>query len=187
MANRIVSSNPHGKLDVLELAEFEKQLRTVLPPEYRNYLIEHNGGKFENRIVSLPGEGGETRIHHIYGLHHGPAYARLADTYIWFAETFSADYLPVSDDSFGNWFCLKLRGPGTGAIYFGYHEKMADPEDIEQLVYLAGSFDEFLSRMKSEEQSDQDFRTRDPEGYARFQKRLEEAREARRRWVEGGD
>ena len=148
----------------------------------------HNGGKFENRIVSLPGKEGETRVHHIYGLHNGPAYARLADNYILFAEMFfSADYLPVCEDSFGNWFCLKLRGPRTGAIYFGDHEKMTGPKDIKQLVCLAEGFDDFLARMKSEEQADEDFRKRDPDGHAKFQKRLEEAKEARRREVEDGN
>ena len=50
------NSNPHGPLDRIRLAAFEARLGTVLPDDYRKFLVTHNGGEIVPEEIVLPGE-----------------------------------------------------------------------------------------------------------------------------------
>lgn len=164
--NTVSEKNPYGSLDLEVLIEFERKLNSPLPDAYREYLLAFNGGKFKKDVISISEGEGETTVHHMYGLHSGPRYAQLRNK-----RTISGSlFLAICDDSFGNRFLLKLTGEQVGAIYFLDHE--VDP--AEGLTAVARDFNEFVAKMKSEEEFMQEFAKRDPEGYRAFTERLEE-------------
>jgi hypothetical protein len=158
------------------LIEFERKLGTPLPDAYREYLLAFNGGKFEKDVISISEAEGETTVHHMFGLHSGPRYAQLRNK-----RTISGSlFLAICDDSFGNQFLIKLTGGQAGTIHFLDHE--VEPE--EGLTGVASDFNEFVAKMKSEEEFMHEFAERDPEGYRWFMERLEQAKRDHQAFVD---
>ncbi len=172
MTNRLTAENPYGKLKLDELVAFEKQLGCPLPAPYRDYLVRFNGGRYERDIVKINETEGDTRIHHMYGLHAGPEYARLDSR----LGLVNSDFLAICDDAFGNHFLIKLRGDKSGWMYFLDHEEV-DPS--KALTPVARDFPEFVENMISENRQMAEFRARDPAGYQDFQERLREMKRLR--------
>lgn len=164
--NAVTTENPYGALDLETLVEFERKLGVPLPDAYREYLLTFNGGKYEKDVIRTSDAEGETSIHHMYGLHAGPRYAQLRNKRSIAGNLF----LSICDDSFGNQFLLRLNGAEAGAVFFLDHE--VPPE--EGLSALTRDFNEFVAKMKSDDESMQEFAERDPKGYRAFKERLEE-------------
>jgi hypothetical protein len=76
--NSIVQGNPYGQLSAERLDAFEESLGKRLPNEYREYLLNYNGGEFEKIIFPDEPSFG---VQHMYGLHDGPEYDRLEDRF----------------------------------------------------------------------------------------------------------
>lgn len=182
--NRVILGNPYGMLGVDVLLEFERELNTSLPTEYREYLLTHNGGDFEKRVVLVPDEG-HTRVHHMFGLHEGPEYRRLRKQRLLFGGGIARDYLPICDDGVGNTFFLKLKGRNQGAVYFGDHEAIGGDKRVEHLQFVSGNFKEFVESMLSDDEMLEGFKQADPDGYSSFQQLLEEMQELRRKEEKG--
>lgn len=166
--NTVTKKNPYGPLDLEVLIEFERKLSTPLPDAYREYLLAFNGGKYEKDVISISEAEGETTVHHMYGLHSGPRYAQLRNKRMISGSLF----LAICDDSFGNQFLIKLTCGDVGTIYFLDHEV----EPAEGLTAVAMDFNEFVAKMKSEQEFMQEFAERDPEGYQWYMERLEQAK-----------
>lgn len=169
--NRVTKENPHGALNLETLVEFERKLGVPLPSAYREYLLAFNGGKFEKNVISISETEGKTRVHHMYGLHSGPRYAQLRNK----REISGSLFLAICDDSFGNQFLIRLTGGLAGTIYFLDHE--VEPE--EGLTVVARDFNEFVVKMKSDDESMREFAERNPEGYRSFMEQLEQVRRER--------
>lgn len=76
----IDDSNEHGFLKMGDLEDFEKSLGCKLPEDYRNFLIEHNGGTPEKYLVCWPGSDEPAEVwNDSLGLHKGPTYSRLGN------------------------------------------------------------------------------------------------------------
>jgi SMI1 / KNR4 family (SUKH-1) len=168
--------NPYGPISLPDLAAFESELGCPLPQEYRDYLIAFNGGALEKDVIRISDAEGETRIHHMYGLHTGPAHQRLTSQYEGELGILQGAYLPICDDAFGNKFLIKLKGSKRGSVYFLNHEVAVSRR---ALTYVAESFSRFMEKMQSSEDSMEEFKARDPAGYDEFQRRLEEMRRLR--------
>jgi predicted DNA-binding WGR domain protein len=139
-----------------QVAKLEKQLQTKLPLEYRNFLLTQNGGATEPRYVCIPGHPyiANVSVGYLMGL-----YVRSTpDQSLLYAvehimPRLPKGQLPIAGD--GDLFTLSLtRNPGC--IYFWDHEAPdCDDEDADGNVrwkmshatLLAGSFDEFLTRI----------------------------------------
>lgn len=170
MENRVTAPNPYGKIDLEKLSSFERELGGLLPKEYRDYLVCCNGGKYEKDVVRIGEKEGETRIHHWYGLNSGPKHQRLDDCQDEI-ETLLGEYVTICDDASGNSFLIKMEGESRGSVYFLDHEiEIAE----SALKKVAKSFNEFVNNLKSEEESMDEFKARDPAGYDEFQRRLAE-------------
>ena len=179
--NSIVQGNPYGPLSAERLEAFEESLGERLPNEYREYLLNYNGGKFEKTI--FPDEP-EFRVHHMYGLHDGPEYNRLEDRFeIWrgfdlegFRDQLQG-VLRFADTGTGDALLLDLN---DGSVwFFDPHDVTGEPnQNLRRYMHrLASSFDEFVAKLISEEE-EAVLRAGDPV-YEDFKQRLERAKRQR--------
>lgn len=118
------------------LNDFEKKIGMELPQELRHFIEAYNGGETPNtKVIS---KNVSTDIHVFYGLG---------------VEEYSLDnircfdknenkFLPIAIDSFGNEFCIDLKG--NNSIWFCDHEKG------NKMIYVADSLKEFISNCESE-------------------------------------
>jgi cell wall assembly regulator SMI1 len=111
MEVRIVDSNRYGKLTLARLKSFERSLGTTVPEPYRKHLLDHNGGYVEGaRRLGV--------LHHVHGIHDGPAWARFRDRSQVYGGLVPERLLPIADDPGGNLICIVLAGPDRGVVCF---------------------------------------------------------------------
>ncbi len=145
---KVEKSNPFGALSEARLVQFEVKIGHMLPRDYRQFLLDHNGGKPTPSDFTINDEQGGDTLHHVYGLYNGPGYARLEDAYATYAGRIPAVLLPIADDPGGNVICLGLTGPYRGNVYFWDHESESDDEPgFENVVLIANSFQAFLDSL----------------------------------------
>jgi hypothetical protein len=142
----IKESNPYGRLSSALLATFESRIGATLPNDYRDYLLTHNGGK-PNPCSFKVGRD-SSRLHHVYGLHSGPAYCRLDRKYNMLRGRIPENTIPIADDPGGNKVCIVIHGTQKGQIYFWNHELESESTPtLDSLTSLSESFTQFCSEL----------------------------------------
>ena len=141
---QVEQSNEFGPLDSARLRQFEARLGTILPEDFRAFLLAHNGGRPVPSDFLISAEEGESSLHHTYGLHDGPDYFRLDDTWESYRGRMPATLLPIADDPGGNAICIGLHGAERGRVYFWDHELEEEAPSWRNVVEVAPSFGAFL-------------------------------------------
>jgi len=138
------------KLEVSEIAAFESRLGFHLPQDYREFLLQTNGGMVPDATGHFYVREANwwIQIRFFFGLRRPDVQVyeldrvleRLQEQY---AERFSrsSGKLPIATDDFGNRIYLALKEPDQGAVYLWMHN--ADDTD-DRLSSSFGSFFESL-------------------------------------------
>ena len=125
-----------------EVSEFEGMIGERFPEEYRKFLLDIGGAFLQAWVcpIEIRQEYGDREILEI--LYGGKADA----TYdLWTVHSRYKDRLPdsviiIGENLCGDQFCMAIKGPERGKIYFWDHETAK--------VYLtANSFEDFLNRL----------------------------------------
>jgi hypothetical protein len=96
----ILHSNEFGKIQLKDISDFEEVNDIKLPDDYRQFLIEHNGGKPYPNISPIL----KSDVQWIYGMVHEPYYASLFQHLDMFQGRIPSWYFPIANDSGGNLF-----------------------------------------------------------------------------------
>ncbi len=139
-----------------KIAEFEKQIGDALPQDYRDFLLEFNGGR--------PDKSGFD-----YDLPDGRTWNSMVREFIGFDRSQYSDFdyfdtmyfdrippgmFPIADDPGGNLVLMSLRPESRENIFFWDHNEEAEEEEpatLENLYFIAGNFSEFFAGLKEEE------------------------------------
>jgi hypothetical protein len=148
-----------------EVALFENDLGTRLPPEYRSFLLEHNGGEVvrnDRNVVNVPGFHGPVTIQCFYELRAVSKGCRLE----WFHTTnqelafVPRDVLAIASTIGGDNVCIGLSQSIYGVVYLVDHDDysytsaqgvttITDSVRLPDGVYtVARSFNAFLAQME---------------------------------------
>lgn len=134
-----------------DIASFERILGFSLPKDYRDFLLEHNGGKpFPYWFSYLDENGKEDRdgVGHLYGLgFSNPDYRNLQKTRDCFSGRIPFELLAVGDDPCGNQICVATQGKQFGQLFLWNHEDEHAPPTYRNVIPLANSFTEFISAL----------------------------------------
>lgn len=156
LKNKVRTPNPFGPVDEKGMAAFEQMIGSLLPAEYRSYLLEFNGAKFENDSFEFEG-GIDGIVQTYYGLHEGPDYARL-DLWWKLSEYYDIgelapgvnDFIVFAGTGTGDLLLLSLI---TGEVCFLDHESIEDDPEFGarfNAIPIAASFDEFVEGLMHE-------------------------------------
>ena len=134
---------PFDKTGVSEaLAQFEENHDILLPEEYRTFLINYNGGNTLQTSFKIKKESSDIRA--FYGFENADYdynFQYLID-HDFLSDYIEVDYLPIAEDSFGNYILLGIAKQNYNLIAFFDHEK-------QKIIPLHLSFKEFLTTIKS--------------------------------------
>jgi cell wall assembly regulator SMI1 len=125
------------------IQRLEQRIGQPLPPAYREFLRQHDGGPLElnNRAVN-----------EIFGLgDEVPDFASMWNALDRYRDRVPQWLLPVANDSFGNLFALSLRAEDNGSVWFWDHEKEADedePPTEDNIRRVAPDWPTFLDSLK---------------------------------------
>jgi len=135
-----------------QIASFEKRLGCPLPNEYRQFLLTVNGGRPNPDCVAVPGVADIDTVGVGALFHLQPTQPGADELQYEWEETgkyFPQGHLPIAGSS--DIFTLSLKPKTFGCVYWWFHETEEVEDDdhyLESAGYLlAGSFDEFLTRI----------------------------------------
>src|SRR6185503_770585 len=109
-----------AKVADTQLAQFERHNALTMPESYRQFLLEHNGGRPRDGEFPIPGWG-VTVVDFFFGIGTGNVYdlqKHLDDL----ADSASSELIPIACDPGGKMIFLAVRGPHEGSVYFWDYE-----------------------------------------------------------------
>lgn len=148
--------NSAGKISVEDIAEFENEVGMEFPEDYKNFMIEANGGTPKEELLydffdEVTEAENTSVIREFFSLFSDDTVkmSNLREIYkiMTYEETISVDMLPIADDPGGNVIGISLNKDDFGYVYFINHEY--DDLDTGYLVKsrIAESFSDFIGAL----------------------------------------
>lgn len=133
----------HGvKLLKNDFDEFEKEIGSKLPDDFKEFYLKHNGGMPSKRFIDSNHEASQ-----FFNIGNPIDYSILSIRKVIHESNNPKWGIVFASDPFGNNFILDLRsGNSYGNIWFFDHEKVEPP------TVLAKTFKDFINSLKSEEE-----------------------------------
>ncbi|MCR9197670.1 MAG: ankyrin repeat domain-containing protein [Planctomycetaceae bacterium] len=153
-ATRLQFVRPRGlrKATRSQVTQFEKQLGVKLPGEYRDFLVNTNGGRANPGYVRIPARDDIENVDAGSIFHLRPSKPGIEELNYEIERTsvlLPDGYLPIAGGS--DLFTLSLKSKTYGAVHWWFHESEELDDDgnfLESAGHLlAGSFNEFLTRI----------------------------------------
>ncbi|NOG53864.1 MAG: SMI1/KNR4 family protein [Planctomycetes bacterium] len=144
------------RISSADLHRVEEELGVCLPNQYREFLLESNGGHPRpNEFMSrLPRGNDRMQIRYFLSALSDTDARDLVWRYRVFCEENTSDLLPIADVADGSMICIGVARHNQGAVYFhDYYAGFAKPHPAqlgEQINYrLYDSFAAFISSFVS--------------------------------------
>jgi len=137
-------------LTVKDITNVENQLGISFPSDYRNFLLEFNGGKPTPNAFPLHNNPMDTHalLEWFYCISKGNPYDILRNMQI-MKGRIPKNLITIGEDPGGNLICMSVDGDRTGNIFFWDHEGESDQESSESnLYYVAENFDALLESLE---------------------------------------
>ena len=137
---------------------FERTLPAALPADYRQFLLEQNGGT--TALLWWPPEAGgfEFDVAHLHSLGDVEMYQSLSVVRKAFSDTLPSVFLIVGSDQGGAKVCLSLQAEDHGAVWF-YDPDLefdpSEPADPDLLRPVCASFTVLLETLEPEPDFDE--------------------------------
>ena len=158
-----------------DIAEYESLIEAVLPPDYRRFLEQVNGGRYDPKSVEYlcidagaPLVGSESLkfssqgLGYLYTLDRALLADKIGDSASrvlelranyknfreseWDFPNLPIDFVPVGSSPVESYqFLLAVRGEHVGKVVFYIWEDLERP--LEDVFHVADSFDQFLDRL----------------------------------------
>lgn len=132
-------------LDALEL-----RLQIKLPPEYRAWLLQYNGGQPWPGNFRLRGKTRATEnVSRFLAVHKDPE-CNFENEYVFWKLTtgrLPGELVPIAEDGCGNLVCLAFGGRDAGKVFFWDHEAETEPASFVNVHLITDSFDEFIDML----------------------------------------
>lgn len=142
-------------IDAKAIAGFEANTGLALPADYKDFLLQHNGGRPEPGVFDIPGWG-DTIVNDLFGI--GEESGRVGDLLeaydAWF-DRIPAGFVVIGDDPAGNPILLATASSGEAGVYFFDHEEEPETPGEDWRTYgnitpIAPSFTAFLGVLRDE-------------------------------------
>lgn len=135
-----------GTADSERLKQAEQQMGVELPDDYREFLLQTNGGSNEDYSMSffVKELNDEMVVDVLYGIGLDNKNADV----VFYTDMFASDMLPGSvliGDSIQNGFIVMVCGRENKGIYYWDHSYTYEASDDENNMYrIADTFGDFL-------------------------------------------
>ncbi len=133
----------HESLSIENLESFEHKHNITLPKDYRDFLLEYNGGYPDPGTYKISEELGESILNIFYGI--GSMYDNLEKKFDIFDEVLEIGFIPIADDPSGNQICIGIMKEYFGQIYHWAHDEEQD--GMENMYFLSSNFKNFLDSL----------------------------------------
>jgi SMI1 / KNR4 family (SUKH-1) len=150
--NPIITANPFGATTDQDISRLESDIGIRLPIDYRNYLLQHNGGRFKfDSIASI-----DLSVHHLFGIHLGPEYLQLQLNWApWsfhdyqYLRDLLENFITIGDCGTGELIVLNCKSGAVGIERARISERQRYKSPDEIVTKIAANFSDFVNSMKS--------------------------------------
>lgn len=137
----------HESLSIGNLESFEYNHNITFPKDYRDFLLEYNGGYPNPDVYKISDELGESLVNIFYGI--GSMYDNLEKKFDIFDDILELGFIPIADDPSGNQICIGISTEYFGQIFHWSHDEEHD--EMENMYFLSKSFNDFLDSLYEEQ------------------------------------
>ena len=155
----IIEGN-ENKVTIEGIDKFENRNNVVLSNEYKEFLLEYNGGDVDPSSFYIEEIDNEDAACKFYGINISKYnYCYDLDRNIEgssYAEYFLHDeFIAIACGGGGNEVCLGIKPDSEyfGKIYYYIHD-LGDEDPLENICFLANSFNEFLDLLYEDPDED---------------------------------
>ncbi|QLG39189.1 SMI1/KNR4 family protein [Paenibacillus sp. FSL W7-1088] len=138
--------NTNKKIKLKNIEEFEAKYAVLLPVQYRDFLLEYNGGNVKPNVFKISDDEGETALNTLYGLDINESYDELSSVFDSLYGEIPNEFISIGDDSGGNQICLGTSEEYAGKIYIFLHD-IEPTEKMSNMFLISDSFDSFLDNL----------------------------------------
>jgi hypothetical protein len=133
----ILDKNKYGSVNIKEILSFEKEFLISFPNDYKEFLLNHNGGVPSKNLIDFKENDTwtSTNVKIFLGIHSGPDWAQLK--FFLLNERLKKGRVPFAYDDAGNAFIFLVS---SHEVYFEDHE-------TDELFFVSKSFSEFMSKL----------------------------------------
>lgn len=135
--------NAHEKINLKNIEDFEVKHHIEFPIQYRDFLLEYNGGNVKPNVFKISDEEGETAVNTLYGLDISESYDDLSNVFDSLHGEIPDEFISIGDDSGGNQICLGISGEYSGKVYMFIHD-IESTEEMSNMFFISNTFDSFL-------------------------------------------
>jgi hypothetical protein len=151
--------NQGRKLNQSDIVNFENVIGHELPPDYKKFLLNYNGGEPKQNYHDVQGTEGKgigdfVECRCFFAIDGPESYEPevkkgydIEWNYLVLRGRIPDNFLPISEDSGGNIVCLSLYGEDLGSIWFWSHHDEHYPPSYSNCYKVADSFQELLEGM----------------------------------------
>jgi len=152
---KVIFCNPNHSIGSYAVKQFEHRHNMKLSAEYRNFLMQFNGGRPEPESFDFADDSDASMINQFFGIGTG-SHDDLERMYRAFSDRIPELFLPIANDPGGNLICIGLDGADRGKIYFWDRNEEADGTipDMSNMYLLAESFPAFLDGLYAVDDND---------------------------------
>jgi hypothetical protein len=122
-----------------DITEFELKYQFTLPPSYKKFILNFNGGSFRNVVVSF-GNGKSDMLTYLHGINATFEDAELGEDLDLFTNNSPPSILPIGGTGFGTLILLDVEGRVL------YQEASSDSFEL-----LESSLDAFFQSLQIKE------------------------------------
>ena len=134
------------RLSVSQIADLESRIGTPLPDQYRQFLLENNGGRPAPDIVDVDGiPGASTDLQVFFGISRDIESSNIDWNIDARSDQVDRRLLPIACDSGGNIFFVSLTGSDRDSVYYHF---FWGPGGDGELHLVATSFASFLEKIR---------------------------------------
>lgn len=137
----------YGTVDEITINKFEVEIGFSLPEDYKNFLVNYNGGSFKESNFFVAELNEEIPLHVLYGL----GVDKGLDLNTWYDE-YEEDLIKGSiiiGHDFGSGIIVLINDLETKGVYYWDHSFHFPKSNEEENTYkIANSFKEFIDELK---------------------------------------
>jgi hypothetical protein len=151
---KIVRSFVDTRVTDKELSEFEDKRGLTFPEDYRNFLLQTNGGQPEPSTFHFRSEENkeeDSLIDFFFSFAPTRQLYGIEENLEEYEGRIPDGLLPIACDPFDNLVLISFIEGTYGKIYFWDHEKELTHPDRTRLPCLANSFTEFTRKLRYEQ------------------------------------
>jgi cell wall assembly regulator SMI1 len=152
-------SQTESQLNLAQIEEVEKYIGLNFPSEYKEHLLQNNGGQCSPNVFKFNENGAwtESCIDWFLAIYDGEYdnLKKYIETYKIEEKRLPDHILPIAHDPGGNLICISCHKNDEGHIYFWDHEnevdyKISNDNNYSNLYLVAKSFSEFIDGLKED-------------------------------------